>query len=410
MKILLINTYDQRGGAARATWRLFEGLKTTGNEVYLLVQERQSKDPMVLLAPGVLNPFRPYIDFALPLLQTRRRIIFSTSMIPDNIISEIDRINPDVVHLNWIAGGFIKIESLARIGRPVIWTLHDMWGFTGGCHYTENCTRYMQECGKCPVLHSSGENDLSRRVFQRKSKAYAQIANLTVTTPSEWLAQQVRESPLLGNRNVVVVPNGLDTEKFTSSGKEEARRRLNLDKAKKIILFGAIRATETPLKGFALLVQALKLLNREDYQLVVFGSSSAKNTDVSGLDIRFTGHVASHETLIDLYSAADVVAVPSMQEVFGQSASEAMACSTPVVAFDCTGLRDIVVHLETGYLAEPFRPEDLAAGIEWVLADEPRRVSLGLNARKRVLEKFDYKVVAEKMTRIYREAMNGTNL
>ncbi|MBM4315635.1 MAG: glycosyltransferase, partial [Deltaproteobacteria bacterium] len=286
----------------------------------------------------------------------------------------------------------------------------DMWAFTGGCHYTGECNRYLHGCGKCPILHSSRENDLSRRVFLRKQNAYSKISDLTITTPSGWLAQRVGESPLLGDRKVAVIPNGLDTSTFKASDRKAARRRLNLPDGKKIILFGAIRATENPLKGFSLLVQAMKILNRRDYQLVVFGSSSAGKTDISGLDVLFMGQVNNHEILIDLYSAADVVAVPSMQEVFGQSATEATACGAPVVAFACSGLLDIVIHRETGYLAEPFDVEDLAHGIDWVLADEHRRIRLGETARAIAVERFDSTLVAEKMIRIYQEAIDANKL
>ena len=411
MKILLINTYDLRGGAARATWRLFEGLKGTGNRTTLLVQEKRSDDPDVVLAasPGsrFLNPFRPYLDFAIPLIRTRRRVLFSTAMIPDHLLREIDRLNPDVVHLNWITGGFIRIESLAKISKPLIWTLQDMWAFTGGCHYTNDCARFLQECGRCPVLHSSGENDLSRKVFLRKQQSYRAIKNITITAPSRWLAQMVSESSLMGDRRVVVVPNGLNTTDFHASDRSEARKRLNYPTGKRIVLFGAIRATETPLKGFSYLVAALKILNRTDLQLVVFGSSSAGKTDISGLDVRFVGQVTSQEMLIDLNTASDVVAVPSLQEVFGQVATEAMACSTPVVAFAATGLLDIVIHRETGYLAEPFNAEDLAKGIEWVLLDEPRRLQMGAAARARTVANFDASVVAGAMINLYQEAIDA---
>lgn len=411
MRVLLVNTYDLRGGAARATWRLFEGLKAAGHETTLLVQERRSDDPSVVRAAwpfsGMFNVARPYIDFAIPLIQTRKRVLFSTSMIPDKLCSAINRINPDVVHLNWITGGFIRIESLAKIDRPVVWTLHDMWAFTGGCHYAGECDHFLRACGKCPVLHSSNAGDLSNQVFRRKERSFAAMKNLTITTPSGWLAERVRESPLLGHHKVVVVPNGLETNTFKSTGREGARKRLNIDPSKKIILFGAIRGTENPLKGFSLLVDAMKILNMSDLQLVVFGSSTAGPTDVAGLDTRFFGHVGSADVLMDLYSAADVVAVPSRQEVFGQAATEAMACCTPVVAFACTGLKDIVIHRETGYLASPFDVNELATAIEWVLADESRRLQLGKQARQRMVDTFDSGVVAGKMTQVYQEAIDA---
>jgi glycosyltransferase involved in cell wall biosynthesis len=411
MRVLLLNTYDLRGGAARATWRLFQGLKLLPVEPILLVQEKRSNDPGVIRASspisGLLNPFRPYLDFAIPLLQTRQRVLFSTALIPDQIIDLINQLKPDVVHLNWITGGFIRLENLAKIKCPVVWTLHDMWAFTGGCHNTVDCTRYLTECGICPLLHSTSQNDLSRRVYLRKQETYSRIGNMIITAPSRWLADRILASPLLGNRKVEVVANGLDTLSFQPLDKQHARQRQSLPPNKKIVAFGAIRATETPLKGFKLLVEALKSLNRKDIMLVVFGSTGPGNVDVSGLDVMFKGPVDDHEILVDLYSGADLVAVPSYQEVFGQAASEAMACGTPVVAFACTGLLDIVKHKETGYLAEPYNPEDLAAGIQWILEDEERHHQLCQASRDRAVEHFDMNKIAKQFMQIYQEILNG---
>ena len=409
IKILLLNTNDLRGGAARATWRLFEGLKFTGNEVNMLVQERRSDDPSVIIAQGpgsaFLNPLRPYIDFAIPFLQVRKRVLFSSSLIPDRIVQEIDRINPDVVHLNWITGGFVRIESLAKIIRPVIWTLHDMWAFTGGCHYTAECTRYLNGCGNCPVLHSSRENDLSRRVFNRKQATYGAMKNLFITTPSHWLAQKVSESPLLKNRRVEVIPNGLDTGVYTPSDQMKSRQKLGLPPGKKLILFGAIRGVNNPAKGFDLLLEALSRLSPEKYELLVFGSDRSAVVDQLKLRSHFFGHIAEEHKLVMLYAAADIIAVPSRQEVFGQAASEAMACGRPVVAFACGGLTDIVKHRETGYLAKPFEPKEFAEGIEWIVADEDRYQRLCAASRARTVEKFDAGVVAERMLQLYRKSV-----
>jgi glycosyltransferase involved in cell wall biosynthesis len=411
MKVLMLNTYDQRGGAARAAWRHFQGLKASGVDIRLLVQEKQSDDPAVevLVSPcsRLLNPLRPYIDFAIPLVQTRKRILFSTSLLADNLIDKVRDFNPDVVHLNWITGGFIRIETLAKIPCPVIWTLHDMWAVTGGCHNTTTCNRFMTGCGKCPLLHSGKINDLSRKTFDRKRETYQQMKHLTLTAPSHWLAGLTGESPLLNGRPVRVIPNGLDTEIFLPVDKVVARKKTGLNPEKAIVVFGAIRATETPLKGFSTLINALRLVNFPDLQLVVFGSEGPSGTDITGLDVQFRGVVNSDEALVDLYSAADIVAVPSSQEVFGQAVTEAMACGTPVVAFRCTGLMDLVVHKETGYLAEPGDAESLADGISWLLHDRERRENLGRNARRRAVDYFDIKQVANQFIDLYSEVLHG---
>ncbi|MCX6269032.1 MAG: glycosyltransferase family 4 protein [Bacteroidetes bacterium] len=411
MKILIVNTYDLRGGAARATWRLFEGLRMQGVDVSMLVQEKRSNDRDVMVVPspvsGMLNPFRPYIDFAIPLMQTRRRVLFSSSMIPDRLVEMIDRINPDVVHLNWLTGGFVRIETLAKIGRPLIWTLHDMWAFTGGCHYASNCIRYLQTCGNCPVLHSSKEKDLSNRVFLRKKKTYAEIPDLTMTTPSSWLGKCVQESPLLGNRKVVVIPNGLNTSMFKPGDKKQIRRSFGFSENKKLILFGAIRGVKNTIKGFDLLEKALNELDPERFELVVFGSEESSLERPLKIRARFFGTIAGEEKLVMIYNAADVVAVPSYQEVFGQAASEAMACGTPVVAFAQTGLKDIVKHKETGYLATPFDPVDLARGIAWITDDDARHQALCSASRARAVEHFSLDVVAGRMISLYKEVLHA---
>jgi glycosyltransferase involved in cell wall biosynthesis len=411
MKVLLLNTYEQKGGAARAVFRLFEGLLIAGTDARLMVQEKQTAHPSVLKlnSPGgaIFNPLRPYIDFAIPVWQTRKRILFSTALLPDNLLHVVDELQPDLIHLNWITGGFIRLESLASLPCPVVWTLHDMWAFTGGCHNATDCDRYKTDCGRCPLLHSARENDLSRRTYNRKRRVYDAIKSLTITTPSQWLAGQVRESSLLANRPVYVIGNGLDTNIFRPTGRKEARKRLGLPEHKKIVLFGAIRATETPLKGFRLLTESLKILSRKDIMLVVFGSTGPSGADISGLEINFKGAVHNDSLLADLYSAADVVAVPSRQEVFGQAASEALACGTPVVAFGVTGLLDIVVHKETGYLSEPFQPESMAEGIRWILEDPSRHTALCSAARLSAELRFSVTTITNQFLQCYHKVSDG---
>lgn len=406
----MLNTYDIRGGAARATLRLFRGLKSLGSDVSMLVQEKRSDDPDIFEVryPGsaIFNPLRPYIDFAIPLLQTRKRILFSTAMIPDRLHTAIRPFQPDLLHLNWMAGGFVRIETIGRIKQPVVWTLQDMWPFTGGCHYTGMCNRYTVTCGECPMLHSGKRDDLSYRVLNRKIKSWRTKDNLVLTAPSNWMAQEIQKSTVFRGRKVLVVPNGLDTSHFIPVDKQLARSRLPVSPHKKIIAFGAIRAVETPAKGFAGLVDALKLLSRDDIQLVVFGSEGPGVVNIDGLDVKFLGMLKKDSQIIDLNSAADMVAVPSLQEVFGQTATEAMACGSPVLAFRSTGVMDIVCHKVTGFLAEPFDPASLAEGIQWVLEDDERHRSLCREARIRAVNHFDIFVVAEQFRQIYHDFLN----
>lgn len=411
MRILILNTYDLKGGAARATWRQFKGLESSGVQVQMLVQNKISKDPKVVTTSGLyhnyVNGLRPYIDFAIPLVQTRKRVLFSTNLLPDSVVEQINGINPDLVHLNWIAGGFIRIESLAKIKQPIVWTFQDLWAATGGCHYPKQCEGYMGSCGNCPILNSDQENDLSRKTFFRKQATYQSIKNLTVITPSRWLADCVSKSTLFGDRAIKIVPNAVDVSVFSPYDKSKARKHFGLSQQKKIILFGAVRAVQNELKGFKNLLEALKLINRPDLELVVFGSSDSELAKTVDFPIRFLGYVSGEQEMAMLNSAADVVAVPSLQEVLCQTAIEALACGVPVVAFGATGLLDLVKHKQTGYLAEPFLSEDLAEGIRWILEDPARHAELSRNARKSAVELFDIRKTARQVIGIYEEILIG---
>jgi len=257
------------------------------------------------------------------------------------------------------------------------------------------------------VLHSGSNHDLSRSVFSRKQKAYGKLKNLHIVTPSRWLADRVFSGSLLGNRPVTVIPNGLDINIFTPSKKSEARRTFNLPEDKKIILFGGVRGAEYRLKGFHLLVEALKTIRRDDLELVVFGSSSSKLADTITCKTHFLGHIESETELAVLYNAADVAVVPSYQEVFGQTASEALSCGLPVVAFATSGLLDIVDHKKNGYLATPFKPDDLAEGITWVLETGEKSGELSQAARLKAETHFDIRIVARQYETLYGRILNG---
>jgi glycosyltransferase involved in cell wall biosynthesis len=412
MKVALVNTYDNRGGAARSVLRIFKALKLKGVDASLLVQNKYGNDVDVIGPRGLVGKtiaeLRPYADFALAFPWHRRRVTFFPAYLPGNFIRRIERINPDIIHLNWITGGFIKIEDLAALEVPIVWTLHDMWAFTGGCHYAGECTRYEIACGACPILHSKKEQDISRWIFNRKMETYKKIKNLTIVTPSNWLADCARRSPLLGSFPVEVISNSIDTGVFYPEDKNASKAHFGFTVNKKIILFGALDATKNRLKGFWELTEALKLIpEKEKYELAVFGSDRIENSYLEGFKVHYLGFIATDNELRQLYSAADLMVVPSIQEVFGQTATEAMACATPVAAFGATGLLDIVEHKVNGFLAEPFQPGSLAEGIVWCLEDDERNRELSEAALQMVHTKFDITVNAGKFISLYERVVAG---
>ena len=410
MKVLLLSNYDVKGGAARATYRLHQGLQSIGVNSEILAGYKSSNDETVRLMPTKLGEnfksLRPKLNrLPLKLYPKLGQVIFSPQWVPDSLANEVAKINPDVINLHWVCEGYMQIETLAKFNKPIVWTLHDMWAFTGGCHYSESCDRYLDACGACPQLHSTKDGDISRWIWQRKADAWQNL-DLTLVTPSNWLAECAKSSSLLGKYPVKVIANGLDADVYKPLNRSQVRDSLNLPQNKQLVLFGAMQGTEDRWKGFPLLVPALQSLSQSGWQdkieLLVFGCSEPESPIDVGFKTHYLGRL-DDATLSKVYAAADVMVVPSRYEAFGQTASEALACGTPVVAFDVTGLKDIVDRHENGYLAQPYDSEDLARGIAWVLEDPDRHEKLCHNARMKVEAKFTLEVQAREYQKLYEE-------
>lgn len=412
MKILLVNISDTKGGASIAAGRLSKGLRLVGISPITLVQDKTGDDNTVIgpktNVEKVISKIRPRLDqFFLHSYKKRQGDAFSTAWVPSSgIIRKINEIDPDIVHLQWIAAGMVCIESIAKIKRPIVWALQDMWAFTGGCHYDNSCGKYEKECGACPILNSDVENDLSRRVFRRKKKTYNKVKSITVTGISKWIVNCAARSTLLSDRRIVHIPNIIDTSVYKPFDAQKARELWRLPQDKKLVLFGAIGGVNNPIKGFAKLSEALCKLKNKNIELVIFGSGEPGEPQDSGLITHHLGHLYDDVSLVTLYSAVDVMVVPSLQEAFGQTAAESMACGTPVVAFGATGLLDIVDHQVNGYLAQPFSTDDLARGIDWVL-DNPDHKDLGRKAREKVLKEFGMLKVAGQYKKLYEEILRA---
>jgi glycosyltransferase involved in cell wall biosynthesis len=282
-----------------------------------------------------------------------------------------------------------------------------MWPFTGGCHYTDqSCTRYQTACGSYPVHGFHREGDLSRRLWKRKRRAYSNIEDLTIVGLSRCLADEARSSSLSKGRSVENLPHPIDTSVFRAVDDRVARELRNLPKDGKIVLIGAMGATSNPRKKYDLLVNVLQSINDADTHLCVFGATSGETDRLAAIPIHFVGGLHDDVSLAILYSAADVVVVPSRSEAFGQTASEAMACGTAVVDFAATRLLGIVDHTINGYLARAYESSDLADGICWVLSEQERGNTLGVAAREKVVESFDHQVVARQHKALYERILS----
>lgn len=379
----------------------------------MLVQVKHGDDPTVV-GPGtnfgrLINPLRPALDL-LPILAypKRTKATFYPGWLPDRSRKRIKDIAPDLVHLHWITGGFVNVGALRRYRLPLIWTLHDMWAFTGGCHYDDGCGRFLSGCGSCPVLGSKSRYDLSSFVFRRKAGAYRDLP-LTIVTPSRWLGGLASSSPLLGGFPLSVIPNAIDTDCFRPLAKDAARNLLGLPDGRKLILFGAAYGGDEPRKGFVHLQTAFRLLaeggGASQFTAVIFGASTTREAPNSGVECIHAGNLKDDVSLAALYAAADVFVAPSIQENLSNTVMEALACGTPCIAFDIGGMPDMIEHRRNGYLARPFDAADLAEGIRWILEDDQRRKELSARARQKVLDEFAMPVVARRHLELYRRIL-----
>ncbi|MBW4691730.1 MAG: glycosyltransferase family 4 protein [Lyngbya sp. HA4199-MV5] len=409
MNVLHLSTSDTDSGGARAAHRLHLGLEAMGCTSQMMVRAKFGSDNTVIAERSILTKLGPPASgLPLSLYPKRNAGMFSPQWLPDVLASRAERINPDIINLHWVCNGFLQIETISKFKPPLVWTLHDMWPFTGGCDYIRDCENYKKSCGTCPQLHSNLPWDLSRWIWQRKAQAWRNI-DLTLVATSSWMADCARSSSLFQDRRIEVIPLGLDTDKYKPINQQVARDLLNLPQNKQLILFGAVNATSDHRKGFQLLLPALQKISSrgwgEQVDLIVFGSSKPKNPTDLGFKTHYLGHVRDDLVLALIYSASDVMVVPSIQEAFGQTASEALSCGTPVVAFNATGLKDIVDHQKNGYLATPFDIEDLEKGIIWVLEDKDRHHELKIHARKKSLQEFSSQVQASRYLSLYRSIL-----
>ena len=411
MKVLQLNHSDINGGSARAAYRIHHALRNSGIDSQMLVNVAASGDwtvqgptskwakAMGHIRPRLATPVRQ-------LLRTGNPIIHSPAVVPSLWPERINASDADVVHLHWVQGEMLSIAGIARIRKPIVWTLHDMWAFCGAEHYTtDHRWRDGYRRDNRPA-HESGF-DLNRHTWQRKRKHWRRP--MYIVGNSYWISDCVSNSLLMRDWPVSTIHYPLDSNRWKPIDQGQARQLWGLPQECPLLLFGAMGGGKDPRKGIDLLLAALAQLRNESsmqtLQLVVFGQLAPHSPPQLGFPVHYTGHLHDDLSLRALYSAADAMVVPSRQEAFGQTASEAHACGTPVVAFNTGGLPDIVVDRVTGALAEPYEPASLAAAIRWVLEDPQRRRALGAAARERAERLWGPERVAGLYEEVYGRAM-----
>ncbi len=415
MRILHINSYDF-GGAANAALRLHQGLLNAGHDSRFMTL-------------GNLNPnIRKHATIPAPKVKrwqwwmkrmgilTNERFRFEERLSKEsadieafagfrtdtkNLINHPEVQQADVINLHWISHLIDWPTFFTQVGKPVVWTLHDMYPFTGGCHYDQECKRFTVNCGKCPILKSENKNDSSRYVWQGKNKALRPIeaSQLTIVSPSKWLQKCSQQSSLFSRFESLHIPYGIDLDTFKPRSKNKLRQELGIDEDSIMLLFVADYAT--PRKGLHLLKEALALLINDNLPLTLVSVGANNQFESDAFQHINLGKVDDQKQLAEIYSATDLFICPSIQDNLPNTVLEAMASGTPTIAFNTGGLPDMVFPGKTGFLAERLNSKSLAQAIRTAAKDPSLKTTLRESTRQYATENYPLIRQAKKYNKLY---------
>lgn len=390
VKIVHINATDNRGGASIACSRHSEAMNKAGM-VSNIVTANHPKGFQKILQSLYFRINLPrekklhssanfsLMDFGMPLYR-----------------NPIVR-NADIIYLHWVCANTLSIDGIVKIlklGKPTFWYMHDMFPFTGGCHYAFDCNGYKKGCLNCPQIGNESLKYKAQKQLLEKISKWGDFANLEFVSPSEWEARCAMEASLCNGHKIHIAPNLLDTSIFCPL-ENRSKQDWGLDPNKLTVLFGAARIS-SPYKGAKYVRECLQWLDPDRYEGLVMGK--ADNEFISDLPIKVvqTGFLYDETSIVKAYNACDTFITSSQAESFGQVVAEAMACGKPCVGFPTGGITDLIKHKENGYLTNFNSAAELRNGIEWLFSDKARYNSLSENARNHINDNFSYHLVLEK--------------
>lgn len=417
MRVLIVNTSENTGGAAVAANRLKEALNNNGIKAKMLVRDKESDD---ITVAQLNKSWHQKWDFLWERFVIYMRLHFKR----DNLFL-IDIANAgtditktrefkeaDVIHLSWINQGMLSLKGIRKIlesNKPVVWTMHDLWPASSICHYARNCRNYEKQCGNCPLLPGNGSsNDLSARIWKKKRKILERNSILFVTC-SRWLADKAKKSGLLSGQKVISIPNPIDSRAFTKENREEARLYAGLPEGKKLILFVSQRVTDKR-KGMDYFITAINKMveahpeMKDNCGIAILGGKAEELADKLPLPSYPLGYVSEEKKIASIYNSVDLFVLPSLEDNLPNTIMEAMACGVPCVGFNTGGIPEMIDHLKNGYVAEYKSSDDLARGIHWVLSEADHQ-SLSNEAMKKVNQCYSQYAVAMKYIEAYNQAM-----
>jgi glycosyltransferase involved in cell wall biosynthesis len=411
MKIIHISYSDLSGGAAVAAYRIHKSLISIGVNSEMWVEKAVSGDWRVKTYQSkwkrIIDIMKKFFSGrVIKLLKSGNKILHSPAIFSSALVKKINESDASLINLHWVQNEMFSVSDISRIKKPIVWTLHDMWAFCGAEHYTEE---YRWKVGYENYNRPDYERgfDVNKWTWKRKKKLWKN--GIPIVTPSIWLGDCVKNSNLMSKWPTTIIPYPINNLVWKSMEKKLARNFLNLPENKTLLLFGAMGGSIDPRKGFDLLKESLHFIknNENNIELVVFGQSSPKSPPELGFPIHFVGHLNDEISLRILYSAADLMIIPSRQDNLPNTGLEAQVCGLPVVAFNIGGMPDIVAHEKTGYLAKPFDTNDLAYGISWILSDLSLYSSIQENSRKRAIELWSEEIVGKKYITLYESVIKN---
>ncbi len=409
MKVLILSTFGNYGGAAVCSKRLSIALKRHNVDVTLgVLHAYDSESSFFLLQNNFYSKASKWVIFILERLQVFFKIRekkflykFSSGQFGVNILNNPIIKQADVIHLHWISFGFIDINQLVELSRikPVLWTFHDMWAFTGGCHYTLGCNLYTKDCGSCFYLKNS---KLSQNILKSKFENWGN-ASFRIAATSNWLAECARNSAVFNKMWVDVLSTPIDIDIFKPLPKSEIRKKYKLYDESFYLLIGAVDFSDER-KGFYYLQETLDILSLNSKNIHVLTFGQLENELSSSVKCTSFGRISGIEELNEIYNLADIFVLPSIQDNLPNTCMEALSCGVPVVAFDCGGVNDMIDHLENGYLAANRQPNDLAKGINYFM-DGQKRLLASINSRNKVVRDYSESKIVSDHIEVYGEML-----
>ena len=402
-KILHLNTYDELGGAGRAVQRIYRSLKTHPLRCEMITLHKTVNDSSIRtpkdidakiklkLVHELLSSYRSQKDAS-------NNILESYGEASAGILDEINGDDAKIVHLHWICN-MLSIEDIGKINKQIVWTLHDMWPFSGSEHYTNDPNAYFYSHSNSAPL-----NDVSYKTWIKKINLWKD-KKFTIVAPSRWLASLAKKSTLFGNSAMYVIPHPIDIQCWQPQSQLNAIIEFNFKTNKKKILFIAQDPFNDFNKGWDLLQSALLSLQHDhnvDFELVIVGNEGAIDIEFP-FTVNLLGHIKNDQKLALLYSTVDLLVVPSRSEAFSQVTLEAQACGLPAIGFDIGGIPDIIIHQQTGWISKAYDTIDFALGIKWIMEDDHRRSMLSENAKNNVVKKFSPDVIAQQYFNLYND-------